>query len=467
MTRRQGQGSLQVRLAVAGGIVLALTLLASLAGLSALFARHTERTVASEMGAAADFLVAMIEPGADGAPRLTAALADPRYDRPYSGHYWRVGIGKAEWTSRSLWDFTLPIPALAPPPQAPQLITLPGPRDTVLLALDRVVIKDGPNGPDHVRVTVARDRAEIDAATRAFRADMLPYSVALAALIILAGWVQIRVGLEPLRRLGQRLRDLAAGQSDRIGDDLPIEVAPLARQIDELIASRAAELVRSRRRAADLAHGLKTPLQALLGEAADLRDAGASGAADGIDSVVQAIRRLVDRELTRATIAQDGSLQTADPAPLMRAVAGVVQRTPMGQGLDWALDLDAGLMARIDGTDLTEALGALIENASAHARSSVRLAARAEGGWVVLTISDDGPGLPPDQQDRLRQRGQRLDTSGKDGGDGSGLGLAIADEIVARAGGTLDLADAAPGLLVTLRLHAGAAISQPQGNPSG
>lgn len=450
MTRTPGRGSIQVRLALAGGIVLALTLLATFAGLSTLFTRHAERTVATELSAAADFLVAMVEPGADGAPDLIGALADPRYERPYSGHYWRVEIGPAEWTSRSLWDFTLPIPALAPLPEAPQLVTLRGPRDTVLLALDRVVVTDGPGGPEWVRIIVARDRAEIDVATQAFRADMRPYLAALGALILLAGWVQIRVGLEPLRRLGQRLRDLAAGRSDHIGDDLPVEVAPLARQIDDLIASRAAELVRSRRRAADLAHGLKTPLQALLGEAAHLRQTGSDRAAEGIETVVQSIGRLVDRELARATLAQDGHTGATDPAPLLRAVAGVVQRTPAGQRLSWEFDLTDGLTARIDSADLTEALGALIENASAHARSKVRLAVMAEGAMILVTIADDGPGLPADQRARLRQRGQRLDNAG----DGTGLGLAIADEIISLAGGRLDLADADPGLLVTVHLSA-------------
>lgn len=441
------RASLRLRLALAGALVLILTLIAAQLGLSTLFNRHAERAIATDLSDLSDYLIAAIETGPDGSLILPSPPPDPAYSRPYSGRYWAIDAAEDAWTSRSLWDFTLTLPD-APLPGEDALLTLPGPQDTLLLALDRSVIRATSRGDRTLRITVAIDRARIDAARAAFEAEMLPWLAALGFLLLAAGAVQIVVGLAPLATLGRRLGDLTAGREDRIGDAVPIEIAPLARQIDALLDARATEIERSRRRAADLAHGLKTPLQALLGEAGHLRDLGRTAEAQGVESVVQSIRRQVDRELARATIAGSAHSARADVARAIDGVVAVLRRTPAGAALDWQINVPDNLAARIDSADLTEALGALIENAVTHARSRVTITAARAAGLVQLTIRDDGPGMPEDQIARLRQRGQRLDTSG----EGTGLGLSIADEIVASAGGAMDITTTDEGLSVCLSL---------------
>lgn len=448
------RSSLRLRLALAGGLALVVTLVAAHFGLSVLFNRHAERAIATDLSDLSDYLVAALDPAADGQLALPAPPPDPAFNRPYSGRYWMVSAGEQAWSSRSLWDYTLTLPP-APPPGDARLLTLPGPQDTALLALDRTVIRPTPAGERAVRITTALDRARIDAARAAFGSEMLPWLAALGLLILAAGAVQIRVGLAPLATLGQRLQALTQGAQDRIGDSVPQELAPLARQIDHLLDARADEVARSRRRAADLAHGLKTPLQALLGDATRLRQAGRRDDAAGIETIVKSIRQQVDRELTRATMAggTGGGMggSTADVARALRGVMAVLQRTPKGAGLDWQTTATDGLVARIDSADLTEALGALVENAVTHARARIVLSAQQDNGSILVTIADDGPGMPSDQIDRLRQRGQRLDTAEAADG-GTGLGLSIADEIVTRAGGQLDFISAGNGLQVALCL---------------
>ncbi|PLL10794.1 sensor histidine kinase [Tabrizicola sp. TH137] len=443
------RASLRLRLALAGALVLILTLIAAQIGLSILFNRHAERAIAAELSDRSDFLIAAVEAGADGSLTLPSPPTDPAYERPYSGRYWAVASDAESWTSRSLWDFTLTLPA-APPPGEDAILTLPGPQDTSLLALDRSVIRSTAQGDRTLRITVALDRARIDAARAAFEAEMLPWLAALGLLLLAAGAVQIVVGLAPLATLGRRLGDLTSGREDRIGDSVPVEIAPLARQIDALLEARAQEIDRSRRRAADLAHGLKTPLQALLGEAQRLRSQGRNDEADGVETVVHSIRKQVDRELARATIAGSAASVRADVARAVEGVVAVLRRTPAGAALDWRIDAPAQHFARIDSADLTEALGALVENAVTHARACVTLTVARSGPHIHVTIRDDGPGMPSDQIARLRQRGQRLDTSG----EGSGLGLSIADEIAVSAGGDLIIKDTGQGLAVTLVLAA-------------
>ena len=102
---------------------------------------------------------------------------------------------------------------------------------------------------------------------------------------------------------------------------------PLAAEVDALIEAREAEIGRARARAADLAHGLKTPLQALMGEAERLRTGGAVAAADGIEEVAEAMRRHVERELARARIASAGRAAACDPAQIVPRLVAVLRRT--------------------------------------------------------------------------------------------------------------------------------------------
>lgn len=439
--------SLRLRLALSGVILLFVSLAAAQVGLSILFNRHAERAIAADLLDLSDYLVAGIRPDGQGKLVLADPPPDPAYDRPYSGRYWLVTAEDQVWSSRSLWDFTLSLPAALPPGES-ALITLAGPLDTSLLALDRTVIRPTPEGDRILRITTALDRARLDSARGTFEDDMLPWIAGFGVLFLLAGFLQIKVGLAPLATLADRLKALSSGRLERIGTGIPEEIAPLALQIDQLLDARATEIERSRRRAADLAHGLKTPLQALLADAEKLRAAGRRDEAAGIETIVGSIRQQVDRELARATLVGEQSGTKADVIRVLQGVVRVIQRTPDGARLSWQIPERPALLARIDSADLTEALGALIENAATHASSSIRIDARQIADRIHITIADDGPGLPEDQIARLRRRGQRLDTSG----DGNGFGLSIADEIATRAQGSLDIRNGRQGLEVVLHL---------------
>ena len=99
------------------------------------------------------------------------------------------------------------------------------------------------------------------------------------------------IGLRPLVWLRARVGKVRADPEARMGATWPVEVSGLAAELDGLLDARAVDLERARMRAGDLAHGLKTPLQALMGEAARLRDKGAVTEAEEIEQVVAAMRR--------------------------------------------------------------------------------------------------------------------------------------------------------------------------------
>jgi signal transduction histidine kinase len=140
----------------------------------------------------------------------------------------------------------------------------------------------------------------------------------------------------------------------------------------------------------------------------------------------------------------------ADPAAVVAAVVMVLRLTSAGARLDWRVEASLEVAARIDEDDLTEAVGALLENAARHAREVVVVAVDARAETVVITIDDDGPGIPEAELAGLTARGARLDRAGT----GDGLGLAIATEIAEAAGGGITLANTAGGLRVTLTVPA-------------
>lgn len=447
--------SLRLRLALAGAVAILVALGLAAFGLSHLFAAHVERRAVAEMSVQLDQVIAALERGPQGL-ELARPPADPRFSRPYGGLYWQLEEAEAIQRSRSLWDTVLDLPTDNLDDGAVHVHRLPGPGGEQVLVLERLVTLPARLGGGTVRAAVGVDASELTLARRDFMSDLAPYLGLLALALMTAGWVQLSVGLRPLLDLGARIAALRTGRATRMGDDWPVELRAVATEIDDLLAARDTETARARARAADLAHGLKTPLQALMGEAARLRRDGAIAQAEGIEDTARAMRRTVDHELARARTAARAADARADPAQVAARLIAVLRRTPDGAGLEWRQEIPAGLCVALDDPDLAEAMGALLENAAHHARSRVVLSAAAEADRVVVSIADDGPGIPEPQRAALLRRHARADETG------TGLGLSIASDIAQAAGGDLMLGRAGSGLMATLTLpQAGQSRPQP------
>jgi len=438
--------SLRLRLALAGALAILCALGLAALGLAQLFGAHVQRRATAEMSVQLDQVIAGLERGPEGLD-LARPPADPRFSVPYGGLYWQIEEAGRLRRSRSLWDTALDLPADTLDDGAIYMHRLVGPEGADLLVLERSITLPVRLGGGPVRATVAMEASELVAARRAFMADLAPYLALLGLALSGAGWVQLSVGLRPLRSLGARISALREGRAERMGGHWPVELRPVATEIDDLLAAREAETARARARAADLAHGLKTPLQALMGEAERLRGTGATEQADGIEDTARAMRRTVDRELARARRAARAVDAQADPARVANGLIAVLRRTPEGARLQWQQTIPEGLTVALDEADLAEAMGALAENAARHARSKVVMSARVQDDRLQLTVADDGAGIAQEDRDRLMRRHARVDESG------TGLGLAIASDIAEAAGGRLTLGDAAPGLAASLVLR--------------
>lgn len=427
-------GSLRLRLLVAGAVSVLAALALSGFGLTLLFERHVERRIAAELGIHLHLIAAGIERSADGSLTVRRGLVDPRFAQPLSGLYWQVETGEALLRSRSLWDTELSLPPDQSADGAVKTHHIAGPGGRNLIAVERSVILPEHLGGGRIRAAVALNAAEAVTARRAFTADLLPYLSLLALFLIAAAYAQVAVGLKPLGDVRKRLAAIREGKARRLSDGFPSEILPLSIEVDALLEAREKQLERARERSADLAHGLKTPLQALSGDVERLRRRGQADMATEIEQVADTMRRHVDRELARARMGTGSPDVHAQIADVVERVVAVVARTPAGTGLDWVVNVAAEARARIDPDDLAEAIGNLVENAARHARGKVAIYTRHEAGYIIVTVADDGPGIPKERLEEALLRGGRLDRSGS-----AGIGLAIVRDIAEAWGGQFQI----------------------------
>jgi signal transduction histidine kinase len=208
-------------------------------------------------------------------------------------------------------------------------------------------------------------------------------------------------------------------------------VTPLVDQINELADAREADVHAARDRAANLAHGLKTPLSALRAIARRVRDAGQADMADGLEQSIRAASEAVERELARARTAASLDRGPTEPGPLIERLVAVLSRTERGARVDFEIDCPPGETLPVSADPLMEMAGPLMENAAGYAATCVRITARAR----ALHIEDDGPGLGTANREQVILRGQRADERP----GGHGLGLSIANDLAEATDGRLEL----------------------------
>jgi signal transduction histidine kinase len=439
--------SIRLRLLALAALSIAATL--TVAGLSFgyIFEDHVERLVEQELEVRWRELAGAVALGADHQPMLTHDLTDPRYQLPGSGAYWRIAEGDTVWMrSRSLWDEDLgPTETVHLSPTG-KAIERRGPNDSTVYMMEREVRfdGDGDSAPRVFRLAVALDTAPTDALRRSFVTDVA-IALGLIGLVLFAGaWLQASVGLSPLRRLRGELALVHGGAKQRLTGSFPSEVAPLASDLNRLLDRQEQLVDKARERAGDLAHGFKTPLTILQGEARRLEARGELESGALLKQQVQSMRRHVDRELARARTvgATAGAGTLTDARRSVDRLIDLVGRMPRGDGIVWDNQVDAALRPRMDPDDFGEVMGNLLDNARKWAKTQVRVECETRAGAVQFIVDDDGPGAPEMVRATLPRRGEA--TSGEDD-ESTGLGLAIVADVLAQYGSTLALEDSPTG----------------------
>jgi signal transduction histidine kinase len=312
--------------------------------------------------------------------------------------------------------------------------------------------------------------------------DLAPVRQLEGFLFSAAGWVGgtalllglgggLLIGRGVTRRAAVMAAALARVEAGEISHRLPVrrggdEFDRLARRINSTL-DRVQGLMQALRQVTDdIAHDLRTPLSRLRQrlEAALRTAEGDAAWRTMTEGAIQDAEQLLDvfAALLRIAQAESGARRAAfarfDLSAVVEAVAEV--HAPAAEARGQLLDAKIGTDIFIFGDrDLvTQMLSNILDNAVKHGRSGgrieVQLTARPAGG-AVLTVADDGPGIPAEARDAVLRRFHRLDAARTT--QGTGLGLALVKAVADLHGMALTLGEAGPGLRVTLEIPAVAA----------
>lgn len=285
--------------------------------------------------------------------------------------------------------------------------------------------------------------------------------IVLGAVAALALWL-VRLGLRPLTGIGETAGAIAAGDLGRRVEPadertevgrLGLALNAMLAQIEAAFEERRASEERLRRFVADASHELRTPLTSIRGYA-ELFQRGAKSRPKDLAKTMERIEAesarmgvLVDDLLLLARLDQGRPLEReeVDLTGLVReAVESARAIEP-----DRPIELEAHDPARVVGDEarLRQVMDNLLDNARVHtpAGSPVRIAVTSTPDVVVVSVTDQGPGLPPEVAGRVFERFYRGDPARSRETGGVGLGLSIVSAIVEAHGGSVGVGTSPEG----------------------
>ena len=447
--------SLSARLLISVSILLLFFFGATIAVLDIAFRDVGEKAREDILDGQLMTLLAAAELNATGELEMPAGLPEPRFGNVGSGLYADLqdSEGRHVWRSRSSLGLDLPHGPVSEP-GAQQFSRLVMEDGTPLMTLSLAVQWELPDGQLKPYIFyVAESLDSFNAQLARFRRQLFTWFAAIAIIMLLSISLLMRGMLRPLRQIEQEIGEIERGNRQSLSEGFPTELSGVARNMNVLIGSERARSERYRQTLDNLAHSLKTPLAAM--RAILTRQKSAKLTAQ-LEPQIEQMTEIVRYQL-RKPAASAAAAIVATPVPmetqLSRLVDGLAKvYSDKNPTIDTSVTEDAEF--RGDTGDFLELAGNLLDNACKWCDSQVSLTIRpanAEGG-MVMTVADDGPGIPQDAADALLKRGSRLDESAP----GHGIGLAVVRDIAHSYGGEVCVGKSVLGgaeITVTIAPH--------------
>ncbi len=248
----------------------------------------------------------------------------------------------------------------------------------------------------------------------------------------------------PLAEVGAAARRIADGDyAARVPREGPEEIASLADSFNQMAASLERQEMMRRDFIANAAHELRTPLTNLQGYLEALRDGVIVADRATYDSLWDEAERLVRLSHSLDALAEGDAatspahLQELDLATAIRAALELAQPTLERAGLRVVVEVPDRLPARANPDHLAQVLANLLSNAARYTPAGGQVTVRAEkrGSDLLVSITNTGDGIPPEDLDRVFERFYRVEKSRDRARGGAGIGLAIVKQLVESGGG--------------------------------
>jgi signal transduction histidine kinase len=327
----------------------------------------------------------------------------------------------------------------------------------LLRSRSRLVARRAMRKGESYTVYVASSLAAVDDSTKDL-AGLLVVALPLLLLVMAAvTWVLTGRALRPVEMIRSEVEVIGAEDLHRrvpepsTGD----EIQRLAHTMNRMLARLEGANDRQRRFVADASHELRSPLAAIRAQlevSLAYPDQGDRRQIEG-EMLADTLRlqRLVDDLLALSKLEADDGGRRFVPVDLDVIVLREARRLRTHTGADVDTAGVSGAQISGDEDQLTQVVRNLLDNAGRHASSSIRIALVETSGDARLTVADDGPGIGPDDRERIFERFARLDGGRERDAGGAGLGLAIARAIVVAHGGRIEVDDG-PGASFTITL---------------
>lgn len=387
-------------------------------------------------------LLGAAEPNDASELALPDRLREPRFGQIGSGLYAELRNAESDvlWRSKSALGLEIPdgiLPVLGNHLFARESLT----DGTPLLTLSLAVEWEFDDGTSKSYVfKVAESLDSFNAQIAGFRGQLFGWFAAVAATMLLAFSFLLRGLMKPLRKIETEIGEIEGGDRTSLSDRFPTELVGVARNLNLLIDSERARSDRYRFTLDNLAHSLKTPLAAMR---ALLGDQNRDEFGDRFDEQIDRMDEIVRYQLRKpaSPVADKLVLKSVHVEKEVTRLIDGLKKVYHDKSPDFEISIQSGMQFRGDTGDFLELAGNLLDNACKWCKKSVRISivpsagGRSIASGMVLTVSDDGPGIPKDAADALLQRGMRLDESTP----GHGIGLAVVKDIARSYGGNLSI----------------------------
>ena len=307
-----------------------------------------------------------------------------------------------------------------------------------------------------VDVIVATSISQFDRTTRVLEVYLLIGIPLLVAFVTALAWTIAGRALRPVERLRLQLAGASgAGGGGRLPEGTDDELGRLATALNEVLARLESSSAAQNQFVADASHELRSPLANIRValEVARAHPDRADWPAVIDDVLAQDTRMqvLVDDLLLLAEGDQRDARRWTDRVDLADVVAEVVAASAFDHA---PIRVDGLRHAVVTGgrPELVRVVTNLLDNAVRFARHHVTVSVAGVGRWAELVVTDDGPGIPTGERERVFERFVRLDEHRSRPGGGAGLGLAIVKQIVVAHGGAVSIGDTTRGATLVVRL---------------